>query len=147
MIRPATPADIPAIVEIAVESVSQNPIPVRIDRKAIAETTRNAISGAAHFLWVAEKDGEVVGAVGAMSQPSFWHERQQCSVMLYYTRVPGLGARLLRELVRWVKSRPAIKVLVMELEPETDPRLIQFMNRLGLTRESTNVCYVRGMTQ
>lgn len=146
MIREAKPSDIEAILEIAVESVSNNPLPVRICRTSMSDTIRAAISGKQHFVWVAEKDGEVVAAVGAMSQPSFWFERQQCSVLLYYSRVPNLGAQLIRQLVRWVKSRPVIKVLVLELEPEADPRLISFLKRLGLSRESTNLCYVRGMT-
>ena len=145
MIRKAKPQDLDSIVSIAVESVSQNPIPVRIDRQAMKETARECL-GPQHFCWVSEIDGEVVAAVAACSQPSFWYERQQCSVLLYYTRVPGEGVKLLREFMKWVKSRPAIKVAVMELEPETDPRLIKFLNRIGLDRVSTNVSYVRGLS-
>lgn len=146
MIRPATPADIAAIVDIAVESVSQDPLPVKIDRDSMADTAKEAIAGNSHFLWVSEVDGEVVAAVCAMAERSFWYERQQCSVLLYYTRVPGEGLKLLRELARWVKSRPVIKVAVMELEPNTDPRLIRFLSRIGFSRTSTNCSYVRGMT-
>ena len=146
MIRPATLADVSAVVDIAVESVSQDPLPVKIDRDAMADTVKEAIAGASHFIWVSEIDGEVVAAVGAMSERSFWYERNQCSVMLYYTRVPGEGLKLLRELARWIKSRPVIKVAVMELEPATDPRLIRFLQRIGFSRISVNCSYVRGMT-
>lgn len=146
MIRPATLADVPAIVDLAVESVSRNPIPVRIDRGAMRDTAKVCISSAQHFLWVAEADGEVVGAVAAASQQSFWYERQQCSVLLYYARVPGEGLKLLRQFARWVKGRPAIKVAIIELEPETDPRLIHFLNRVGFSRGAMNFSYVRGMT-
>ena len=38
--RRATQADIPAILDLAVESVSQDPLPVKIDRSAMAETAR-----------------------------------------------------------------------------------------------------------
>jgi hypothetical protein len=144
MIRAATLADVPAIVDIAVESVSQNPLPVRICRDSMAETAREAIAGNQHFVWVSEIDGEVVAAVGAMSERSFWYERQQCSVMLYYTRVPGEGVKLLREFGKWVKSRPVIKVAVIEMEPDTDPRLLKLMGRIGFSRISMNCTYVRG---
>jgi hypothetical protein len=144
MIRAATLADVPAIVDIAVESVSQNPLPVRICRDSIAETAKEAIAGNQHFVWVSEIDGEVVAAVGAMSERSFWYERQQCSVMLYYTRVPGEGVKLLREFGKWVKSRPVIKVAVIEMEPDTDPRLLKLMGRIGFSRISMNCTYVRG---
>lgn len=146
MIRPASLNDIDAVVDLAVESVSNNPLPVRVDKGAMRDTAKEAASSRAHFLWVAEVDGEIVGAFGAMSHPSFWHERQVCSVMLYYTRVPGEGLSLIREFARWVKGRPAIKVAVMELEPEGDPRLIKFLERVGFSRQSMNCTYVRGMT-
>lgn len=146
MIREAKPSDVKAIVDLAVESVSRNPLPVNIDREAMADTTREAISGASHFVWVSEIDGEVVGAVGAMSEKSFWYERQQCSVLLYYARVPGEGLKLIRKLAEWIKSRPTIKVAVMELEPDADPRLVKYLQRIGFARLSTNCSYVRGLT-
>jgi len=143
-IRPAVLSDIPAIVDIAVESVSNDPLPVKVDKGSMADTARDAIAGNQHFLWVSEVDGQVVGAVCAVSEKSFWYERQQCSVLLYYTRVPGEGIKLLRELARWIKSRPVIKVAVMELEPGCDPRLIKFLQRIGFSRTSVNCSYVRG---
>jgi len=145
VIRAAQLSDIPAIVSIATESVSRDPLPVRIDPEAMSETAEEAIKSNRHFMWVSEIDGEVVGAVCCWSDPSFWYERQQASVLLYYTRVPGEGVKLLRKMMEWVESRPVIKVCVMELEPDADPRLIKFMQRIGMKRISTNVSYVRGL--
>ena len=142
--RKATLADIPAIVDIAVESVSRDPLPVKIDRAAMAETIKVGLNPA-HFVWVTEVDGKVVASVVAHVCPGFWHEKLTCSVLLYYTRVPGAGICLLREFAKWVKSRPAIKVAVFELEPTADPRLVKFLKRLGFARQSANVAYVRGV--
>jgi hypothetical protein len=64
-------------------------------------------------------------------------------VLLYYTRVAGAGLPLIREFAKWVKSRPAIKVAVVELEPGVDPRLVRFFKRVGFARESINLTYVR----
>jgi hypothetical protein len=141
--RKATMSDVPAIVDIAVESVSRDPLPVRIDRDAMAETAKECL-GPAHFVWVAEQDGHVVAAIGACVQPGFWFERLQCSVLLYYSRLPGAGLPLLREFAKWVKSRPAIKLAIIELEPGVDPRLVRFFKRVGFSRESLNLTYVRG---
>lgn len=143
--RKATMQDIPAIVDIAVESVSRDPLPVKIDREAMAETLRSSLNPA-HFLWVAEVEGKVEAAVCAVVQPSFWFTKLQCSVLLYYTRVAGAGLPLIREFTKWVKSRPAIKVAVIELEPGVDPRLAQFFKRVGFARESVNLTYVRSAT-
>ena len=140
--RKATPADIPAIVDIAVESVSRDPLPVKIDRSAMAETAQSCLNPA-HFMWVAEQGGQVVAAFAACAQQSFWFTKLQCSVLLYYTRVPGAGLPLIREFAKWVKSRPAIKVAVVELEPGVDPRLVQFFKRVGFARESLSLSYIR----
>jgi hypothetical protein len=143
--RKAKPTDVEAIVRIAVDSVSRDPFPFKIDREAMADTVRAAL-GPAHFVWVTEVEGEVVAAVGAVVQPSFWHEKLACSVLLYHTMVPGGGAPLLKEFAKWVKGRPAIKVAVIELEPGVDPRLVRVMKRLGFARESLNLTYVRGVS-
>lgn len=136
------PNDLPAIVELAVESVSRDPLPVTIDRQAMLETGRSLLNPA-HFLWVAEADGAICAAVAACAQRSFWFRGLQCSVLLYYTRVPGAGAKLLREFARWVKSRSGIKVAVLELEPSADLRMLRFLRRLGFDRKSMNMTYVR----
>lgn len=140
--RKAVMSDVPAIVDIAVESVSRDPLPVKIDREAMAETARTCLNPA-HFMWVAEQDGKVVAAFAACVQQSFWFTKMQCSVLLYYTRVAGAGLPLIREFAKWVKSRPAIKVAVIELEPGVDPRLVQFFKRVGFDRESINLTFVR----
>lgn len=144
--RKATMSDVPAIVDIAVESVSKDPLPVRIDREAMAEMAKECM-GPAHFMWVTEDDGgKVVAAMAAYAQKGFWFERMQCSVLLYWSRVTGAGTPLIREFGRWVKGRPAIKLAVIELEPGVDPRLVRFFKRVGFSRESLNLTYVRGAT-
>ena len=143
-VRKATYRDITAIVDIAVESVMRDPLPVTVDREAMREMAMQCLNPA-HFMWVGEDEsGNVVAAVAAMTQKSFWYRGLQCSVLLYYTRKPGAGAALLREFARWVRSRSGIKVAVLELEPNVDLRLVRFLKRLGFGRKSINMTYVRG---
>jgi hypothetical protein len=143
--RRAKLTDVDDIVEIAVESVSRDPLPVKIDREAMAAMARECMNPA-HFMWVAEEDGKVVAAVAAHVSPGFWFQKLQASVLLYYTRKPGAGLPLLREFARWVKSRSAIKIAVFELEPGVDPRLVRFLKKLGFGRESTNMSFIRSAT-
>jgi len=144
--RKAKLEDVPAIVELAVISVSNDPLPVKIDKLSMADTAKVCLNPA-HFLWVAEDDdGKIVAAFAACVQKSFWYERMQCSVLLYYTVVKGAGAPLIREFARWVKSRSAIKVAVISLEPGADERLVKFFKRVGFSRESLNLTYVRGVS-
>lgn len=142
--RKAKFQDIAAIVEIAVISVSNNPLPVKLDREAMARMAQ-ACMNPAHFLWVAEdENGKVVAVFGACVQKSFWYDKMQCSVLLYYSLVKGAGIKLIREFAAWVKSRSAIKVAVISLEPEVDPRLMVFFKRLGFSRSHVTLSYVRG---
>ena len=142
--RPAKHSDADAILDLAVESVSRDPLPVTISRSAMRDTFDAVVGKPNHFAWVAEQDGSVVACVAAQSGFGFWFERQQCSVILYYGRVVGSVVPLLIQLARWIKSRPVIRLAVIELEPTTDPRLMRLMRRLGFARESVNLTYVRG---
>lgn len=144
MIRPAAPGDAAAIVELAVESVMKDPIPVRVDRERISAVVRECISSPAHFAWVSEVKGKVVGAMGALSQPGFWFERQQCDVVMFYCREGNDGGLLIRRFARWVKSRPAIKMATFSLEPGADPRIADLVKKLGFAREHPQLVYVRG---
>ena len=144
--RPAQLADVPAIRDLAIESVQRDPLPVTVSREAICESARALIGKAMHFAWVAEQDGQVVASVCAQSAYGFWFERQQCSVLLYYGRVPHSVAPLLLRLARWIKSRPAIKLAVIELEPSAPAELVRFVARLGFDRQSVNATYVRGLS-
>ena len=142
MIRAAKLADLDAIVELAVVSVSRDPLPVTIDRAAMREMARSLIGHPAHFIWVSEIDGLVKACVAACVQVGFWFRGTQASVLLFVSD-GGEGAQLLVRFARWVKSRPAIKLAVFELEPDVDPRIENLLRRLGFTRASTNLTYVR----
>lgn len=146
MIRPAKHSDLPAIVSICVEAVGRSPTPLKVSVPAMRETLRTLIGNPGQFVWVAEDGGVVVAAVAASVGPGLWFTRAQCSVLLYFTRVPGMGLALIRELVRWIRSRPVIKAAVFELEPESDPRLSTFLRRIGFSRQSANLTYLRGAT-
>ena len=143
MIRNARIADVPAIVDIAVESVSRDPLPVKIDREAMAAMARSLIGNPAHFIWVAEHDGQVAACVAAQVGPGFWFRGLQASVLLFYARTPSAGALLLRKFAQWCKSRSGIKLAVFELEPNVDPRIERLLNRLGFGRKSSNLTLVR----
>jgi hypothetical protein len=146
IIRRAKFADIPAIVELAVESVSRNPWPLRIDKQAMESTARELIAGNQHFAEVAEDEGKIVGAVGACTQPGFWHERMTCSVLMFFAKKAGAGVALLRSFARWVRGRPAIKMAIFSLEADLDPRIGLLLHRLGFTHQAPCYTYIRGMS-
>lgn len=142
MIRRARLDDLEIICELGYESLQVNdPYPeMRISKAKIREMATEMISGNSHFAWVDEQDGDVVGAVCAYSSESLFYERKQLNVVMFYTRRPGGGGWLLRELIRWWKGRPALKMICFVLESGTDPKLGRFLERHGLRRQLP--CYV-----
>ena len=146
MIRNARPADLPAIVGLAVQAVSRDAdfSGLRISRPSITDKAEQLIRGNQHFCWVGEDERGVQACVAAETHAGFWFERLQSSVVMFYTRTPGLGLPLLRQYARWVKARPAIKLAVFSLEPNADPRIGNCLKRLGFATYTAGFSYVRG---
>ena len=144
MIRQAHLTDIPQIVDLALESVAKNPIPVTVDKAAMQDMAARMVGNPAHFVWVALDGSKVTACVAAFVQPAFWFRGLQASIVLFYAKTPGAGAVLMRKFANWVKGRTGIKSAVFELEPEADQRLIDFTVRLGFARQSSNMTYIRG---
>lgn len=143
--RPAKLEDTPGLIDLAVESVSRDPLPVRTSRPAISETLKSVIGNSTHFCWVGVEGSAIVSAVVASTSYGFWFDRQQSSVLMFYTRKPGAGMPLIRRYAKWVKERPAIKIAAFELEPAMDSRYERVLARLGFDRRSTNMVYVRSV--
>ena len=134
MIRPAKPQDVPAIVRLALQALNEDPYPnLVISRPKVEAMARVAVSSPQHFVWVAEVDGEVRGAVAAIVDDCTFYERKQANVVQFYAReAPGEGIKLIREFLRWARSRQAIKQIIFTLEGNADPRIGKMLVRMGL---------------
>lgn len=134
MIRPAKPSDINAIYELGLVALNDDPIEeLVISPDRVMAAAKETVSSPQHFSWVAEVDGEVRGAVIAMSCDMTFYERKQASVIMFYCRsAPGEGIKLLRELMSWYQSRSVLKMLEFTLEIGADPRIGKLLRRLGL---------------
>lgn len=133
MIRKATPADVPAIVEMGLEALNTSPYPnMVISRQKVEAVALECVSSAKNFSWVAEKDGVIGGALCAVTHDCMFYERQQASVVQWYCKIPNDGIALMREFIRWANSRPAIKMISVSLEYDADPRIGKVLKRLGL---------------
>lgn len=145
VIRRAVVRDVEQIVALAVEAVTRDPLPLKVARENMAAAARAVISDQGSFCWVAERDGRIEACVAAEAGPGFWFHGQQASVLMFFTRRAGAGVALLREFARWVRSRPAIKLVVFALEVNADPRIGKLLRRLGFAHQSPQFIYVRGM--
>lgn len=140
MLRPAKNEDIPQIVELAVESVSQDNWPLTICRPRM----RNAIqeSMKSGFVWVSDIDG-VKGAVVAIKHDGFWFAENQASVLMFYCKT-GEGYKLLKKMSDWIKA-DGIAMASVYLERFMDERYVRMFKRLGFTRQAPALSYVRNL--
>ncbi len=119
---------------MALQALNEDPYPhMVIDRAKVERTVRFVVSSAKHFAWVAEVNGEVKGVVGAVVDECMFYERKQATVIQFYAReAPGEGVKLIRQFLKWARSRPAIKMIVFTLEGNADPRIGKMLSRMGL---------------
>jgi hypothetical protein len=133
MIRNAVPGDIPRIVELGVEALSIDPYPeLLISREKVFNIARECVSSAQHFAWVSEHNDQLCGALVALVTPLLLHERSQAMVVMWYCNKPGDGVRLMREFLKWARSRRAIKLIEYTSERNADPRIGRALEYLGL---------------
>lgn len=133
MIRKATSSDIPRIVELGIEALNQGAYPnLVISREKVEAMARECVSSSQNFAWVAEKDGNVVAAVCGFVTECLFYERKQFNICQFWSRTPGEGIKLIRQALRWARSRPAIKMIIFTLEADADPRIGLMLSRLGL---------------
>lgn len=136
MIRKAVPADISEIVELGLEALAKNGYKdLVVSREKIVALARECVTSPRNFAWVAERDGVIGGALCGLVNDCLVYERAQVNIVQFYTRIPGDGIALMREAVRWWRSRPALKVIVFTLDADADPRIGKLLARLGLKRE------------
>ena len=133
IIRPATLADLNAIIDIAMEQTLKYPR-MRPDKDKIRALGIDAISAARHYALVVESEGRVQGALVAFTTENGWAQRQNSAVLLWYSWIPGAGAAMLRQFRDWVLSRRAIKIAGFAPDVDLDPRIWKLADRIGFKR-------------
>jgi hypothetical protein len=109
LLRPAKPNDLEGLIALGIEALESDPYPnLVISRDKVREMAVECMSGAQNFCWVCDVDGEVRGAVSAIVHDMMFYERRQATVIQFYCKEPGQGVQLLREFLKWARSRRVI---------------------------------------
>lgn len=106
-----------------------------IDKEKVRAMAIECVSSSSNFSWVTEIDGKVVAAVSAFVSDMMFYERKQANVVQFYSTVPNAGLPLIREFLRWARSRRIIKMICFTLECKADPRIGTLLSKLGLKSE------------
>ena len=134
IVRPATPADAPAIAEFGRAFVAASPY---AGCAAVSEAAVGAFMQVPNIgFWIAEEDGRPVGACGAVLFPLWWAEGIRLCQELFWWITPeargtGASAGLLRAMEEWASENGARYHFMVCLEDENAGRVGKLYRRSG----------------
>jgi hypothetical protein len=134
IIRNAQLADKTWLMAEALRLARQYHPELRPDVAKMNDTLRAAIAAGPHYAKVAMQHGKVVGALIGLTHDGVWAQRRCCQVVLWYSLVPGAGARLLRDFVTWLPEQRAIRVAGFYQDMDWDERVNAVLYRIGFER-------------
>lgn len=78
------------------------------------------LSSRMHKIWVVERDGEICGSLGVVSN-ELWFTKRHYATNLFFCvndKGRGTGGYLLRKFKRWIDSRPIIRDVTLAITSE-----------------------------
>lgn len=93
-----------------------------------------AISSPQHFAYVVEAEKKIRGTLLAFTSDNLWAQRQNCNIVLWFSKEPMAGAAMLRAFRDWVQPRRAIRVAGMSPDLDVDPRALRLAERIGFEK-------------
>jgi GNAT superfamily N-acetyltransferase len=140
MLRAATPADLPALLELGAVMHAESPRFSRLsfDAGRLEQTLGALLATPDGFLWVAEREGRIVGGLAAVVVQHWCSTDRVAADMALFMTPEARGslapARLVAEYKRWAKERGAVHIqfgVSTGVHPEQTAQLLE---RLGFTR-------------
>lgn len=139
MIRPATHADLPRLLELGAQMHAESRYRVLAFSAARAERTLQMLLDSPNgFLWVAADGGAVTGGLAAMSVPHWASDDEVATDLALFVAPDARGgltaARLVTRYREWARERGAVIVdmgVSTGVHPEQTARLLE---RLGARR-------------
>lgn len=107
--RKATLADVPQLEAFAVE-YARKMYPKQIpDKEKIHRMAIECVSSASNYAWVASDGGTLKAVICVLVHEAMWAERQLANVLLWVSKVPRAGAKLLKGFLAWVSTRRIVR--------------------------------------
>lgn len=135
MIREAKTGDMPAFIALVTrfrEQLATYPN-CPVDRASVVQTFGRCVSSAQHLALVSERDGEMVGALLAITQELWWSKAKEATdAMIFGSQ--GDGYRMARRYIRWAWRRPHVEIVTLAHSSGGDLRQVERLHKvLGMT--------------
>lgn len=134
-IRDAVLDDIPGLVALAREAYAKSSWikvePVETDFMAVM---RRLIADSRYCLFVAVKDGQVVGALAGLSDELFYSRKKYATDLWFYVSEEGKGSGvwLLKRFINWAKRPGVVEISVAISSGIDESRTGKLYERIGL---------------
>jgi hypothetical protein len=132
VIRPFVDSDGDAVVAFAIEGMRPTLYPhvILSEPKVRAMVDHLARGGPRVFQAAAfDEGGHVLALVGAVVQPMLWFERDEAHVVVCRSIVPGLGAKLIGQMMAWAAAKMNVRQVSFAMEPDADGRQLAMLRR------------------
>jgi|SRR5262245_5230728 len=139
MIRTATRADVPEIVDLGERHWNESAYGqwMRADREAMASLARAALDTPNALVLVDERETGLVGIIGVVAMPHVYTGVLVMSELFWYVEpeARGSGVRLLKEAEAWAADNGVQFSTMMA----PDERVAQFLGRIGYAPVETHL--------
>lgn len=130
-LRRLRPNDLEPVANYAIEGMRPELVPLVLSRERVRSVIRHIETSQQDFHLVAEHDGQIVGAIAAITSPMLWFERWEATVVMCRATFPGAGAEMVRRLMAWAKDDPRVKRVVFPLEFDAPKAMARFLRMNG----------------
>lgn len=131
-------ADLGRYTELAVEFIAAAPISklVAITPDNVADFLIRAVDNSDVGMWMASKDGVVVGICGALRYPLYFNPQHTIVQELWWWLTPdargsGAGQAMYKKLERWAKESDAAALFMIALDDDRVEKTSKFYARAG----------------
>jgi RimJ/RimL family protein N-acetyltransferase len=131
-------ADLGRYTELAVEFITAAPISKLVDITPdnVADFLVRAVDNSDVGMWMASKDGAVVGICGALRYPLYFNPQHTIVQELWWWLTPdargsGAGQAMYKELERWAKESDAAAIFMIALDDDRVEKTSKFYARAG----------------
>lgn len=108
---------------------------------ALAQNLRTLMGSARHAVFVAAKEGSIVGVLAALTNQLFYSTKQFVTEVWFYVTPEGRGAGvvLARAYLAWAKTLPGVSVVNLSVNLSEDAdRVERLYGALGLRKTGAN---------
>jgi GNAT superfamily N-acetyltransferase len=131
-------ADLGKYTELALKFIAASPVNgvVPIDPNGVADFLVRSMENPAVSLWLAEKDGVMVGICGAFLYPLYFNPQHTIAQELWWWLTPeargsGAGQALYKTLEDWAQENGAAALFMIALDDDRVEKTSKFYARAG----------------